>query len=174
MRTESPTIPKDPREVHANGEAAGVRRSILEVLRARRLWITPYIEDRVAFCERLKTLDNWLARAPTAVRAEDIFNPTSYTSKTTLEQMLQERLVEQRLADEYTGHLQAYTWSIAAALVSRGLSVSEEVRDRIGRCKSLSRLERWLRRSVTVARTEDVFVQRPEPAASSPATPPQT
>lgn len=64
-----------PEDAYAAGEAAGIRRSILEVLCARPLWLTPEVRDRVAHCDRIKTLGHWLVRAADAPMAEDTFGP---------------------------------------------------------------------------------------------------
>ncbi len=124
-----------PEDAYAAGEASGVRWSILGVLRARWLWLTPEVRDRVAHCARLKTLEHWLARAANAPMAEDIFEPDAFASGTTLEEMLEERLIERQMWEAYAGQLEGYADAVCTVLKARGLEVGEEARERIRRCR---------------------------------------
>jgi hypothetical protein len=47
--------------------------------------------------------------------------------------------------------------SVLIVLEARGLPVSDEVRERVGACKDVQRLEHWLVRAVTAESVDEVF-----------------
>ncbi|MFE9245460.1 hypothetical protein [Nocardiopsis sp. NPDC006938] len=47
--------------------------------------------------------------------------------------------------------------SVVSVLEARGFTVSDEVRERVGRCTDLGTLEKWVPAAVTVDRPEDLF-----------------
>ncbi|MFI1356953.1 hypothetical protein ACH4TV_25740 [Streptomyces sp. NPDC020898] len=58
---------------YAVGLAKGKAKSILAVLEVRRLPVSDGVRERVTTCADLARLDDWLHRARTAERAEDLF-----------------------------------------------------------------------------------------------------
>ncbi|MEU0741049.1 hypothetical protein [Streptomyces sp. NPDC006134] len=57
----------------AKGEARGKAEGVLRVLDVRGLAVTDDVRARISGCTDLDRLDDWLARAVTAERAEDLF-----------------------------------------------------------------------------------------------------
>jgi predicted transposase YdaD len=56
------------------GEAAGVARSVLMILEARKLRVADAVRARIAGCQDVETLEGWLVRAATAASAEEVFD----------------------------------------------------------------------------------------------------
>lgn len=57
----------------AEGRAVGQADSVLVLLRARGLLVTPGVQRRIESCTEAETLERWLVRAATASAAADIF-----------------------------------------------------------------------------------------------------
>ncbi len=57
----------------AQGELSRAAASVLTVLEARGLAVTPELRTRLETCRELETLQHWLVRAVTAATAEDVF-----------------------------------------------------------------------------------------------------
>ncbi|MCZ9347598.1 hypothetical protein NGM37_58925 [Streptomyces sp. TRM76130] len=64
---------KGREEGKAAGKAAGKAEGVLRVLEVRGLTVSDDVRARVTGCADLARLDDWLARAVTAERAEDLF-----------------------------------------------------------------------------------------------------
>ncbi|URM99701.1 hypothetical protein LUW76_38270 [Actinomadura madurae] len=47
--------------------------------------------------------------------------------------------------------------AVLIVLNTRGLPVSDEVRERVGACRDIQRLDHWLVRAVTAGSIDDVF-----------------
>jgi hypothetical protein len=62
-------------EGEAHGEARGEAKGVLRVLEVRGLMITNAVRERIATCTDLTLLNDWLDRAGTVERAEDLFTP---------------------------------------------------------------------------------------------------
>ncbi|MFB7090823.1 hypothetical protein [Streptomyces sp. NPDC056296] len=62
-------------EGKAEGEARGEAKGVLRVLEVRGLVITDAVRERIAACTDLTLLNDWLDRAGTVERAEDLFTP---------------------------------------------------------------------------------------------------
>ncbi len=62
-------------EGRAEGEARGEARGVLRVLEVRGLVITGAVRERIVTCSDLTLLSDWLDRAGTVERAEDLFTP---------------------------------------------------------------------------------------------------
>ncbi|MFI8947648.1 hypothetical protein ACIGO6_14145 [Streptomyces sp. NPDC053750] len=60
-------------EGEAEGEARGEAKGVLRVLEVRGLAITDAVRERIATCSDLTLLNDWLDRAGTVERAEDLF-----------------------------------------------------------------------------------------------------
>ena len=61
----------------AKGETAGQARAILALLLARGIAVDSETRARIAACTDPATLDQWIARAATAVSAEEVITPPS-------------------------------------------------------------------------------------------------
>ncbi|MFE0415183.1 hypothetical protein [Streptomyces tendae] len=61
-------------EGEARGEASGEARGVLRVLEVRDLVITDAVRERIVTCSDLTVLNDWLDRAGTVERAEDLFS----------------------------------------------------------------------------------------------------
>ncbi|MGW7564863.1 hypothetical protein ACWGJV_01105 [Streptomyces tendae] len=61
-------------EGKAEGEARGEARGVLRVLEVRDLVITDAVRERIVTCSDLTLLNDWLDRAGTVERAEDLFS----------------------------------------------------------------------------------------------------
>ncbi|MFC7892852.1 hypothetical protein [Streptomyces sp. NPDC057381] len=61
-------------EGKAEGEARGEARGVLRVLEVRDLVITDAVRERIVTCSDLTVLNDWLDRAGTVERAEDLFS----------------------------------------------------------------------------------------------------
>jgi hypothetical protein len=59
-------------EGEARGEARGEAKGVLEV---RGLMITDAVRERIVTCSDLTLVNDWLDRAGTVERAEDLFTP---------------------------------------------------------------------------------------------------
>lgn len=70
---EAKGMAKGMEEGKAVGKAAGKAEGVLRVLEVRGLPVSDDVRARVTGCEDLARLDDWLARAVTAERAEDLF-----------------------------------------------------------------------------------------------------
>lgn len=55
------------------------------------------------------------------------------------------------------GFAQGVARAVLIVLEARGLPVSDEVRERVGACKDVQRLEHWLVRAVTAESVDEVF-----------------
>ncbi len=146
-----------PEDVCAAGQASGVRWSILEVSRARRRWLTLEVRDRLAHCDRLKTLEHWLARAADAPIVEDIFELDAFASGTTLEEMLEESLIERQMWEAYSGELEGYADAVCTVLKATGLEVDADTRERVRRCRLRPQLMLWIRKAATATSVAEVF-----------------
>ncbi|OWA14507.1 hypothetical protein B9W64_17815 [Streptomyces sp. CS159] len=62
-------------EGKAEGEARGEAKGVLRVLEVRGLVITDAVRKRIVTCSDLTLLNDWLDRAGTVERAEDLFTP---------------------------------------------------------------------------------------------------
>ncbi|NEB11456.1 hypothetical protein G3I32_21865 [Streptomyces coelicoflavus] len=62
-------------EGKAEGEARGEAKGVLRVLEVRGLVITDAVRERIVTCSDLTLLHDWLDRAGTVERAEDLFTP---------------------------------------------------------------------------------------------------
>ncbi|MGC9378394.1 hypothetical protein [Streptomyces sp. MH13] len=62
-------------EGKAEGEARGEAKGVLRVLEVRGLVITDAVRERIRTCSDLTLLNDWLDRAGTVERAEDLFAP---------------------------------------------------------------------------------------------------
>ncbi|MFJ8541581.1 hypothetical protein ACIRFH_06070 [Streptomyces sp. NPDC093586] len=62
-------------EGKAEGEARGEAKGVLRVLEVRGLSITDAVRERITTCTDLDRLNDWLDRAGTVERAEDLFAP---------------------------------------------------------------------------------------------------
>ena len=60
-------------EGKAEGEAKGEAKGILRVLEVRGLPISEAVRERITACTDLDRLNEWLDRAGTVARAEDLF-----------------------------------------------------------------------------------------------------
>ena len=60
-------------QLHAEGRAVGKADSVLVLLRAHGLLVTPDVQRRIESCTEAETLERWLVRAATASTAADIF-----------------------------------------------------------------------------------------------------
>ncbi|WP_241267216.1 hypothetical protein [Streptomyces scabichelini] len=58
---------------YAAGLAKGLAKGTLAVLEVRRLSISDDVRERITTCTELARLDDWLDRAGTVERAEDLF-----------------------------------------------------------------------------------------------------
>src|SRR5690606_22275625 len=92
--------------------------------------------------------DYVLAALPAAARKylEDAVNARTYEYKPDL---LRRSFQE--------GEAKGEAKALLTVLDTRGLHVSDEVRERIASCTDPGRLEAWLRRAVTVERAEELF-----------------
>ncbi|MEU9840864.1 hypothetical protein AB0C69_16745 [Actinomadura sp. NPDC048032] len=61
------------RRSHAEGQAEGEAKSVLKVLEARGLSVSDDVRERVLACTDPEQLDQWLVRAVTAERADQLF-----------------------------------------------------------------------------------------------------
>lgn len=61
------------RRSHAEGEVKGEAKSVLKVLEARGLSVSDDVRERVLACTDPEQLDQWLVRAVTAERADQLF-----------------------------------------------------------------------------------------------------
>ncbi|MFI2431444.1 hypothetical protein [Streptomyces sp. NPDC018693] len=57
----------------AEGEAKGEAKGVLAVLEARRIPVSDDIRERITTCTDLERVSDWLRRAVTVARAEDLF-----------------------------------------------------------------------------------------------------
>jgi hypothetical protein len=64
-------------EGKAEGKARGEAKGILRMLEYRRLPISDEVRERITTCTDLDRLDDWLERAGTVERAEDLFDAAS-------------------------------------------------------------------------------------------------
>ncbi|WP_369176494.1 hypothetical protein [Streptomyces mutabilis] len=62
-------------EKYLEGEARGEAKGVLRVLEVRNLVITDAVRERITTCADLTLLNDWLDRAGTVERAEDLFLP---------------------------------------------------------------------------------------------------
>ncbi|MCD7440380.1 hypothetical protein K4B79_19405 [Streptomyces lincolnensis] len=60
-------------EGRAEGKALGEAKGVLRVLEVRGLAISDDVRERITTCTDLDRLDDWLVRAGTVLRAEDLF-----------------------------------------------------------------------------------------------------
>ncbi|WLW53612.1 hypothetical protein [Streptomyces sp. YU58] len=60
-------------EKYLEGKALGEAKGILRVLEVRGLAISDDVRERITTCTDLDRLDDWLVRAGTVSRAEDLF-----------------------------------------------------------------------------------------------------
>jgi len=60
-------------EAYLDGEAKGKAEGVLRVLAVRGLPVSDEVRDRITSCTDLTYLDDWLDRAVTVARAEDLF-----------------------------------------------------------------------------------------------------
>lgn len=67
-------------EGRAEGEAKGEAKGILRVLEVRGLGISDDVRQRITTCTDLDRLNDWLDRAGTVGRAEDLFAEKDSTS----------------------------------------------------------------------------------------------
>ena len=65
-------IAKGRAEGEAKGRAEAMRRDILRVLGARGLSVPDEVRQRILSCDDVQLLDEWLARAATVERADDV------------------------------------------------------------------------------------------------------
>ncbi|MEU0740082.1 hypothetical protein [Streptomyces sp. NPDC006134] len=61
-------------EGEAKGEARGEARGILRVLETRGIPVSDAVRERITSCTDLDRLDDWLGRALTVERAEELFD----------------------------------------------------------------------------------------------------
>ncbi|MGW5371331.1 hypothetical protein ACWER6_25740 [Streptomyces sp. NPDC004009] len=69
------------------------------------------------------------------------------------------------LEGEAQGEAKGEANAILRFLEARGISVSEEARDRIANCTDLALLNRWLDRTPRVESVDDLFKEDPRPTA---------
>jgi hypothetical protein len=62
------------RRSFAQGEAKGEARAVLRVLERRGISVSAEVRERILACPDVPTLEGWLDRALTAVRAEELFS----------------------------------------------------------------------------------------------------
>lgn len=89
--------------------------------------------------------------------AEDIFEPDAFTSGTTLDEMLEERLIERQIWEAYSGELEGYADAVCTVLEARGLEVGEDARERIRRCRLRPQFVVWIRKAATAGSVAEVF-----------------
>ncbi|MFE0327549.1 hypothetical protein ACFW08_12260 [Streptomyces sp. NPDC058960] len=61
-------------EAYLDGAAKGQAKGVLRVLEVRGLPVSDAVRERITTCTDLARLDDWLARAGTVERAEDLFD----------------------------------------------------------------------------------------------------
>lgn len=61
-------------EAYYDGEAAGMAKSVLRILKARGLPVTDDVSERITSCTDPARLEKWLDRSATVERAEDLFD----------------------------------------------------------------------------------------------------
>jgi hypothetical protein len=59
----------------ARGEVRGRAVSVLAVLGARGVEVSPAVRERIMICEDVAQLERWLARAVHATDVQDLFDP---------------------------------------------------------------------------------------------------
>jgi hypothetical protein len=72
-------------EGKAEGEAAGEAKGILRVLEVRGLAVSHAVRERITTCTDLDRLNDWLDRAGTVTRAEDLFTEATDAPEGTTE-----------------------------------------------------------------------------------------
>ncbi|MCX4243674.1 hypothetical protein [Paraliomyxa miuraensis] len=113
------------------GRAKGMASMLEQLIDMRGLSLTHELRERLAECQDENQLLQWFDRAVTATSLAEIF--------------------------DVEGILKGMARMLERLFVLRGLSLTDELRERLAECKDESLLQRWFDRAVTATSLTEIF-----------------